>query len=205
MLVTFEGSEGAGKTTQIGKLAAALRAIGRDPIVTREPGGTPFGEQVRNLLLGSKGISRMTETLLFNAARSQLCNDVILPALDRGRDVICDRFTASTLAYQGYAGGVPLWDLHSIHAIVTRFCQPDLIVLLDIDPLMGLKRKIKDDPLEWNRFEEESLRFHLEVQRGYHEMAQDEPGKWLVVDATLDPDTIHTLILNRYHHGTDRP
>lgn len=78
-------------------------------------------------------------------------------------------------------------------------------MLLDIDPLVGLRRKKKDDLLEWNRFEEESLRFHLEVQRGYHEMAQDEPGKWLVVDATLDPDAIHALILNRYHQGTDRP
>lgn len=101
MFITFEGSEGAGKSTQQNLLAVALRAMGREPVVTREPGGTPFGEQVRNLILHNKGISRLAEAMLFNAARIQLCNDVILPALDKGHDVICDRFTASTLAYQG--------------------------------------------------------------------------------------------------------
>jgi dTMP kinase len=199
LFITFEGPEGSGKSTQIRLLAAALTAQGRDVLVTREPGGTPIGDAVRAILLDSAhtAMSPRAETLLFNAARAQLVEQIIRPALAAGRVVLCDRFADSTLAYQGYGHGQELTPLRQLAAYATSGLTPDYTILLDIAPDEGLRRKRAGNGEEWNRMEEHALAFHQAVREGYLALARAEPQRWHCIDASQPIDAIHQEILRQ--------
>lgn len=183
--ITIEGPEGAGKTTQAADLARHLAARGMDVHLTREPGGTWLGERIREVLLARTGPSAaadpLTDALLFNAARRQLVTEVIRPALDGGRTVVCARYADSTLAYQGYGAGIELDRLRAIAAIATDGLTPDLTILLDLPPDEGLARKAPDD---MTRFEAEfDIAFHGRVRAGFLALADAEPEQFAVIDA----------------------
>ncbi len=189
--ITIEGVEGAGKTTQIHRLADAL---GDDVIVTREPGGTPVSEQVRDIFLTASTISATTELLLIAAARSQHVSELILPALNAGQIVICDRFSDATIAYQGYRKGIDLQIVEQVNQIATDGLKPDITFLLDLPPEIGLQRKRdSDEPL--TRLEHETLSLHKKVREGYLAVAKLEPNRVTLVDAQLGPDTIHNILV----------
>jgi dTMP kinase len=196
--ITLEGPEGAGKTVLARRLAAALEARGQRVLLTREPGGTDLGERVRALLLerssGELAIEPRADALLFNAARAQLVAEVVAPGLERGDIVICARFADSTLAYQGYGAGLPIDELRSIAAVATGGLAPDLTVLLDVDPEVGLRRKA---PAARNRFEASfDLEFHRRVRAGFLELARQEPKRWRVVDSTRHVDEVFEDLLS---------
>lgn len=184
--ITIEGPEGAGKTTQAARLEAHLRDDGFSVTQTREPGGTRFGERLRHILLdhGEKPNDPLADALLFNAARRQLVEEVIRPAIEAGTTVICTRFADSTLAYQGYGAGVPLAILRELETIATGGLRPDLTVLLDLPAEIGLGRKAPDDQ---TRFELGfDLAFHRRVRDGFLALAAAEPERFAVVDAEPD-------------------
>lgn len=188
--ITIEGPEGAGKTTQATRLEATLRARGVAVVGTREPGGTALGERIRALLLTSTGspIDPLADALLFNAARRQLVEEVIEPALSGGTSVICARFADSTRAYQGHGGGLPIGELQALEEIATGGLVPDLTLLLDLPVEIGLARKAPDDR---TRFESDfDVAFHRRVRNGFLEMAVAEPGRFVVLDATAPPDAV---------------
>lgn len=186
LFITFEGPEGSGKTTQIQLLAAWLREQGQTVLATREPGGTVIGDRVRAILLDSdhREMQAQTEILLFSAARAQIVGQIIRPHLARGGVVLCDRFADSTLAYQGYGRQLDLATLRLITAFATGGLQPDLTFCLDLPVDVGLQRKAAGAGEEWNRMEQETLAFHGRVRRGYLTLAQAEPARWRVLDAT---------------------
>lgn len=188
--ITLEGPEGAGKTVLARRLAEALTLSGHVVRLTREPGGTPLGERVRDLLLerssGDLAIDARADALLFNAARAQLVAEVIRPALEAGEVVLCARFADSTLAYQGYGAGLPIDALRAIADVATGGLVPNLTVLLDVDPEVGLRRKA---PGARNRFEASfDLDFHRRVRAGFLELAGQEPERWRVVDSSRHVD-----------------
>jgi dTMP kinase len=188
--ITFEGPEGAGKTTQAARLEATLRARGLRVVATREPGGTALGERIREVLLAPSGeaIDPLADALLFNAARRQLVAEVIEPALAAGTTVICARFADSTRAYQGYGGGLPLAELERLEAVATGGLRPDRTILLDLPVEIGLARKAPDDR---TRFETSfDLSFHQRVRNGFMAMAAAEATRFVVIDASGDPDDI---------------
>lgn len=199
LFVTFEGPEGSGKTTQIERLAAVLHASGMTVLTTREPGGTRIGNAIRKLVLdrAHTEMSPRAETLLFSAARAQIVDEVIRPALARGEVVLCDRYADSTLAYQGFGHGQSLEALRQLGSYTTGDLVPDLTIYLDIDVQTGLARKRAGDAKEWNRMEEKTLAYHEAVRAGYLELAAAEPSRWLVVDATAPVDQVHAQILAR--------
>jgi dTMP kinase len=200
LFITFEGPEGSGKTTQIRLLAAALAQHDVSTLVTREPGGTSIGNGIRAILLDPVHgeMSPRAEALLFNAARAQLVDEVIRPALAQGKIVLCDRYADSTLAYQGYGRGQNLAALRKLAAFATGGLSPDLTIFLDIDPWRGLERKQVGVTQEWNRMEEQALAFHQAARRGYLALAAAEPGRWAVIDATQEVEAIHRVILRRF-------
>jgi dTMP kinase len=199
LFITFEGGEGSGKSTQAEALAKKLEGAGASVVLTHEPGGTPLGDGIRTLLKGeSKGtkgksakesIDPQTELLLFNAARAMLVSQVIRPALESGSVVICDRFYHSTIAYQGHGRGLDLDLIDTFNKAATGSLKPNLTVLLDIDAKQGLKRKKLQD-----RFEREDLDFHQRVRQSYLGMAQEDPQRWLVVNASLPKQEVERLI-----------
>lgn len=183
MFITFEGPEGAGKTTQSRLLAEALRAVGHDVVTTYEPGGTAAGEAIRRILLtpeAGRPLAATTEALLFNAARAQLVEEVIRPALARGAIVLCDRFSDSTLAYQVGGRGLPAAAVSAVIDFATTGLQPDLTILLDLDVAAGLTRK-RGGPVD--RLEREEAVFHQRVRAAYRAIAQQEPGRVVLLDA----------------------
>ncbi len=187
--LTLEGPDGSGKSTAAQRLAARLADEGYDTVLTREPGGTALGEEVRQILLHAPTLdpALTTDALLFNAARAQLVAQVIVPALDRGAIVVCDRFADSTLAYQGYGSGQPLAGLRTLASFATGGLEPDLTVLLDLPVEEGLRRKGG----EVNRFEiDADVAFHERVREGFLTLAAESPGRFLVVDATRPADEI---------------
>jgi len=192
--VTLEGPDGSGKTTQIALLADRLRQAGRAVVITREPGGTPFGERVRDLLLGTDaaGIDPRTEVLLFCAARTELVTRVVVPALAAGRIVVCDRYADATLAYQGYGRGVDLAWISALGRTVTGGLVPDRTVLLDLPVETGLARR---PAAEWNRLDAASLAFHRRVRAGYLALADREPRRWVVVAADRPRDDVAADVL----------
>jgi dTMP kinase len=195
ILLTLEGPDGAGKSTQAALLAERIRATGREVVLTREPGGTPLGEAVRGVLLAATGEGRdpLTDAFLFNAARYELVGQVIRPALDRGAVVICDRFTDSTLAYQGYGAGVPIETLRALANIATDGLRPDRTILFDLPAEAGLRRRTEGEQSDVNRFEsadQHGLAFHERVRAGYLELAEADPGRWRVIDAGRDPEAV---------------
>lgn len=179
----FEGGEGAGKTTQIDALAEDLTQRGLPVLVTREPGGTPTAEAIRELLLTptQAPMSDRCEVLLFAAARADHVAKVIDPALARGEIVLCDRYIDSSLAYQGFARGVPVSEVASISSWATDHLQADLTVLLDIDPSVGVARA-----RDGNRMEDEGLQFHRRVRQGLLSLAEADPARYVVIDAAVD-------------------
>jgi dTMP kinase len=194
--ITIEGPDGAGKTTQVVRLAAHLRARGLDVLSTREPGGTWLGERLRDVLLARTGSAAPTDALtdafLFNAARRQLVAEVIEPALAGGRTVLCARFADSTLAYQGYGAGVPIEQLRALEAVATDGLRPDLTILLDLPVEAGLTRVAPGDV---NRFEAEfDLGFHRRVREGFLALAVAEPSRFVVVDGTRPAGDVATSV-----------
>lgn len=191
MFITLEGPEGSGKTSQIPALNAFICARGYDVLVTREPGGTDVGDQIREVLMNLKNISIVprTEILLFQAARAQHVEEVIRPALAAGKVVICDRFGDSTLAYQGYGHETDLETLQYLVNYATGGLRPDLTLLLDIPVKDGLKRKVDNDS-EWNRLDAYAEAFHRRVRQGYLALAKAEPERWVVIDATQGKEKV---------------
>jgi len=188
--VVFEGGEGCGKSTQAKMLANRLRRLGFRIVLTHEPGGTLLGNKLRRWLKWGRGVTTQSELFLFLASRSQLVSRVIRPALDRGQIVICDRFDASTFAYQGYGRGMDLALLENLNSFVTDGVRPDLVVLLDLDAEKGLERK----RMRLDCFEREEFSFHLRVREGYLQMAASDPDRWLVIDAGLPQEKIGDII-----------
>jgi dTMP kinase len=185
--VTIEGPEGAGKSTQARRLATALRSAGRSVLVTREPGGTPLGEQIRALLLNRTDYAMLAETeaLLHTAARSQHVGEVIRPALNSGQVVVCDRFVDSTLAYQGGGRGIAIERLLEIQELATRGLKPDLKILIDLPIHLGLNRRLEGRD-EVNRMDTETEAFHQRVRETFLELARQRPEDWIVIDGSND-------------------
>lgn len=184
--ITFEGPDGSGKSTQIQGLAEYLQGLGQTVLLTREPGGTEIGEKIRDLLhdLRHREMQPRAEILLYSAARAQLVGQRIRPTLESGGTVLCDRYADSTLAYQGYGHGLDLETLRLITSFATQGLRPDLTLLCDLEPALGLNRR-QADGVEWNRLDDYDLAFHQRVRQGYHELAQADPGRWVTLDATL--------------------
>jgi dTMP kinase len=192
--ISFEGPEGSGKSTQIHRLAAALAEQGHAVWTTREPGGTRAGETIRPILLGPHAgpLSPWSEALLFTAARAELVEEVIRPRLHRGELVLCDRYSDSTLAYQGYGRGIDLETLRRLQSEATGGLSPDLTLLLDLPVEAGLARIPRNAK---DRLDRETIAFHQRVYGGYHEMAASEPDRWRQVDASLHPDEVASRVL----------
>jgi len=192
--ISFEGIEGTGKTTQARLLASHLKARGYNVITTEEPGGTAIGLKIRELLLHPQNsIDPLTELLLYYSSRAQHVKDVIYPALIKGTIVITDRFTDSTIAYQGYGRGIDLEVIETLNEIVTPDLKPFLTFLLDIDVEVGLKRNRetgKDD-----RFEKETIEFHRLVREGYIKLAMEEQERIQLIDASKGIDEVHKEIV----------
>ena len=198
LFITFEGGEGSGKSTQIARLEARLRALGLDPLVTREPGGTPLAESIRALLLDSSvAPGPMSEALLMESARADLVASVSRPALAAGRPVLCDRYADSTLAYQGAGRGLDAAMLANWNTIVTGGLQPDVTFLFDLDPEVGLARRAGAG-VSQNRLDRESLPFHQRVRARYLELAASSPGRWIILDATASHDQLESRIWDAF-------
>jgi len=195
LFITFEGGEGCGKSTQSRLLLKKLEQRNIPVVLTHEPGGTALGNELRKALKRRRGssISPQAELLLFAASRAQLVAELIRPALEEGKVVICDRFTHSTLVYQGYGRGLDFTAIEMVNNMATQGLKPGLVIFLDISPEQGLarKRSLKD------RFEMEDLSFHRRVREGYLKMAAAEPDRWLVIDASLPKGKIAEIIWDR--------
>jgi len=195
LFITFEGGEGCGKSTQSRLLLEQLHQQNIPVVLTREPGGTALGNEIRRVLKREQGIpiSPQAELFLFAASRAQLVADLIRPALREGKVVICDRFAHSTLVYQGYGRGLDLTTVEMVNNMATENLKPDLAILLNISPEQGLtrKRSLRD------RFELEDLSFHRRVREGYLKMAAAEPDRWLVIDAMLPKGEIAEIIWDK--------
>lgn len=186
-LIAFEGVEGAGKSTQLEMLRQTLEKAGHRVVSTREPGGTPVGEQVRSILLDPVlTVDARAEALLFAAARAQLVEQVIRPALQRGEVVLCDRYLDSSLAYQGAARGLGQEPIAAINRFATGGLLPDLVVLLRLDPAEGLARGRGSR----DRIECQDLEFHRRVAQGFLDLAEADPERFVIVDAAPPPDRV---------------
>ena len=195
--ITFEGSEGCGKTTQIEALAKALEAKGKTVFITREPGGTLIGEKIRNLLQDpslKNEISDMAELLLFSASRAELIASRIQPALKRGEIVICDRFYDSTYVYQGLGRAIGMDIVEQLNQMTVGTLKPDLTILLDLDAEVGIERAKSRQSGNLDRIENESITFFEAVRNGYLELAQKEPERFKTIDGLLSVDTIKEIV-----------
>lgn len=196
--ITFEGSEGVGKTTQIQLLRDHLLGRGYDVVVTREPGGTVLGEKLRELIKyfsAPEGIAPEAELLMFGASRAQHVRRIIEPHLQRGGIVLCDRFADSTTVYQGMARGLDPDFIEAMHRFTIGNCRPDITLLLDLDVPTGHQRIGKRPRRQDDRFENESRRFHESVRQGFLALAAREPERVVVIDAGNSPDAVHARIL----------
>jgi len=202
MFITLEGPEGSGKTSHMQPLVDWVSAQGYKVFATREPGGTAIGEQIREIIhdLKHTEMHPRTETLLYQAARAQIVEQIIRPKLAAGNIVICDRYTDSTMAYQGYGHQQDLDEIRALIKYATAGLVPDLTILLDLDVEVGLKRKTED---EWNRLDAYALDFHRRVHAGYLEMLDREPKRWVRVDATHAWESVQEqlrkVIMERLH------
>lgn len=202
MFITFEGIEGSGKTTQIGHVAEFLKRKGKECIVTREPGGTVTGRKIRAILLDpeSRGMDSSAELLLYMADRAEHLSKVVNPALSEGKTVLCDRYFDATVAYQGYARGLDIEFLKKMHKMILNDLKPDITFLLDLSPEAGLSRAWKQIEeggragIE-TRFEKEAIAFHEKVREGYLKLALEEPGRFVVIDATKDENKVRQDII----------
>lgn len=199
LLVTFEGGEGAGKTTLIKGVHRALEEKGEDVLLTRAPGGTPLGDTVRSLLLDQKDpLDKRAELFLFLADRAQHIKEVIKPAIASGKVVLCDRFHDSTVAYQGVARDLDAAYVRSLCLFAGDGTAPDVTFYLDIDPVTGLKRASKETGTK-DRMESEALSFHQKIREAFHVMAKEEPSRIYQLDGTLSPETILKQALDRLY------
>ena len=209
MFITFEGSDGSGKSSQIARLAEFLQMAGYPVLLTREPGGTPIGEQIRTVLsdLLNTDMQKRTEILLFQASRSQLVEQVIRPHLEKGGIVLSDRYADSTLAYQGYGYQMDLAQIRSIVDFATAGLKPDLTLLFDMDVEEGLRRRAKGG--EWNRLDALEVAFYQRVRRGYLELAEAEPWRWVLINAASPfdevADQVHQVVLHRLEAARPAP
>lgn len=190
MFITLEGPEGSGKSSHIPYLIEYLREKGYTVFPTREPGGTSIGEQIREVIhdLKNAEMHPRTETLLYQAARAQIVEEVIRPRLEAGEIVLSDRYADSTVAYQGYGHQQDTEKVRTLINYATGGLVPDLTILLDLDVEAGLHRKQKAD--EWNRLDAYTVEFHQRVRAGYLEMVKQEPGRWVVIDAGQTWDAV---------------
>jgi len=206
LFITFEGPEGSGKSSQINMLGEYFKAMGLDFIITREPGGTPLAEKIRNVVKQhcdeNESVHPGTELLLIEAARFQHVSEVIVPALKSGKAVLCDRFYDSTTAYQGGARGIDGEMIDSLNAFASGKCQPDLTILLDLPPEVGFERagRRQETKGEYDRFEQENLDFHRQVRKSFLELAVRHPERIKVVDADRSREEIQ-MEIRKYVHA----
>lgn len=211
IFITFEGGEGAGKSTQVRLLDEHLRGKGYQTVLTREPGGTPTGERLRELLLNDRavGFTSRAEMFVFGASRAQHLDEKIIPALKEGKIVICDRFADSTVAYQGYGRGIDFELIHQLNALAVGDCYPDLTFFLDVETELGLRRRAK----EQDKFQAENLDFHRRIRDGYLKQLQDilsgkYPGRNAVginTDKTTQQEVLQKVIGNIEPLLTSKP
>jgi dTMP kinase len=200
LFLTFEGGEGSGKTTQIRRLAEALEKRGVPCLLTREPGGTAIGTEIRKILLDGKNhhLSPLAELMLYAADRAQHIDETIRPALKAGKTVLCDRFADATVAYQGFGRKLDLQLISELNELATGGLKPDRTFLLDLPVEIGLARakdRLARQKSSEGRFEAEALAFHEQVRQGYLRLAHEEPERFRVLDATLEVEAIHRKIL----------
>ena len=203
MFITFEGCEGSGKSTQASILFQRMTREGYKAVLTHEPGGTSLGEEITRLLKWAKydQICPLSELLLFNASRAELINSVIRPSLNRGQMVICDRYTDSTVAYQGFGRGLSLACVKTVNSLGSQGLNPNFTILLDMPVRTGQYRKRKQ---EADRFEQEKEVFHQKVRDGYLHLAKETPSRWLVIDADQSQEQIADTIWNHLKSYFDR-
>jgi dTMP kinase len=200
MFVTFEGPEGGGKSTLIQAISEHLKREGRSVVVTREPGSGKVGATIRDLLLHGEHLDPRTELFLFLADRAQHGATVIRPALDRGDWVLCDRYADSTVVYQGHARGFPLDQLRSWNDFATQGLRPDLTLLLDLPPEIGLSRIRSKD-----RLDQEPLEFHRKVRDGFLSEAARDPARWAILPADESPETVLQMAMAELTKRAGRP
>ena len=192
--ITFEGIDGSGKTTQINLLEAKLNQQGIPTLILREPGGTKLSEKIRGILLDRENInlSPSAESLLFVAARTQLMEEKIKPSLERNQFVICDRYADSTIAYQGYGRGLNVKYLEELNKFATDSIQPDITIILDVDPEKAAIRMASDVP---DRLESTGTHFFLRVREGYYEIARRYPQRCVIIDGSQSESEVFELVL----------
>lgn len=195
MFITLEGPEGSGKSSQMPVLAEYLRDSGYEVVVTREPGGTFVGDQIRDVLMNLENVSILprTEILLFLAARAQHVEELIKPALAEGKIVICDRYGDSTLAYQGYGHQVDIKTLRQLLKFSTDNLKPDLTLLIDIPVRIGFERK-RENNSEWNRLDAYAEAFHNRVRQGYFMLVEEDPQRWVIIDGNQDKEMVQVAM-----------
>jgi len=204
--ITFEGPDGAGKTTQIQLLNDYLKAEGWDTVLTREPGGTSIGEKIRSLILDveNKEMNSITEMLLYAASRAQHVSELIKPALEQGKIVLCDRFVDSSIAYQGFGRELGEDMVEGVNRFALQGIVPDLTLLFAIDPEKSLKRsRARDGGMD--RLEEEQLDFHKKVYKGFISLSHKYPQRIRVIDASLEIEKIHKFVVNEIQQLLKRP
>lgn len=197
--ITFEGPEGAGKTTVIQMLNQSLKDIGYCTLLTREPGGIKIAEDIRKIILNPENteMDPRTEALLYAAARRQHLAEKVIPALNEGKVVVCDRFVDSSLAYQGFARGLGMNEVYQINEFAINGLMPHLTFYLDIDPEIGLKRINQNQEREINRLDLEKLEFHYQVREGYLTLLERFPGRICLIDANKPVDEVHQEIYQK--------
>ena len=197
--ITFEGIDGSGKTTQINLLEAKLNQQGIPTLILREPGGTKLSEKIRGILLDRKNInlSPSAESLLFVAARTQLMAEKIKPSLEQNQFVICDRYADSTVAYQGYGRGLNVKYLEELNKFATDSIQPDITIILDVDPEKAAIRMASDVP---DRLESAGINFFLKVRKGYYEIARRYPQRCVIIDGSRPESEVFELVLKEVNN-----
>ena len=202
IFITLEGIEGSGKTTQLGNIVSFLEGCGHDCLLTREPGGTRIGRRIRAILLdpASRGMGSLTEMFLYEADRAEHISKIIRPALAAGKTVISDRFCDATVVYQGYARGLDVEFIHGVHRTILNDLAPDVTILLDLPPEVGLGRAWNEinngrRTADETRFEKETLAFHNKIRAGYLELARGEPERFCIIDAGKNEEQVRTDIV----------
>lgn len=197
MFITFEGGEGSGKTTCINRVVETLQKEGKEIVLTREPGGTPISEEIRNVILNKKNtdMDPRTEALLYAASRRQHIVQKILPSLKEGKIVISDRFLDSSLAYQGVARGLGIDEIFKVNQYATEGLEPDVTFFFDIEPEEGLRRISANSEREVNRLDVEKLSFHHNVRNAFLELAKRYPNRIVVIDASQDKDGVYNSVM----------
>ncbi|MBY0357066.1 MAG: dTMP kinase [Candidatus Obscuribacterales bacterium] len=201
--ITLEGPEGAGKTTQLKLLSKYLQDENIDHVITRDPGGTSLGKPIRRILLSAESvIGPVTELLLYEADRAQNVSEIIIPALEAGKVVFCDRFTDSTIAYQGYGRSIDLKLIDMLNSVASQGLVPKRTILFDIESSAGLARL---HPSGHDRLEREAIEFHQKVRHGYLELAQANPERWRIIDAAMPMSKVQEDLKNLVMEALGRP